>query len=291
MTSPISAPLAYTDYASLTNQVREDQQGIEDAAKHFESVFIDMWLKAAREANAAISEDNFMNTSEMAIRQEMFDHEMAVHMVQNGGIGLAPVIIRQLGGTADIPLRQTSTADMVNAHAASEASSAAVTLTSNASKSQAFAGPEEFVTRLKPIVDRITAVAGLPALAVLSQAALETGWGSQVIRDGDGNLSHNLFGIKSRSDDEAQVAIHSKEFEFGRWIDRVASFRAYPDWESSVRDYANMLMESPRYKEAVAKASDAVEFLRGLQSAGYATDPKYADKIISVMNRVVTLGG
>ena len=283
MASPISAPGAYTDYASLASQVRDDQQGIEDAAKHFESVFIDMWLKAAREANAAISEDNFMNTSEMTMRQEMFDHEMAVHMAQSGGIGLAPVIIRQLGGEADIPLRQTAPADRVDA--------AAVTLTSNASKTQAFAGPEEFVARLKPIIDRITQAAGLPAAAVLSQAALETGWGSQVISDGDGKLSHNLFGIKSQSDTEAQVAVHSKEFEFGRWIDRVSNFSAYPDWESSVRDYANMLMESPRYKEAVGKASDAVEFLRGLQSAGYATDPKYADKIISVMNRVVALGG
>jgi len=283
MVSPISAPGTYTDYASLANQVSDDQQGIEDAAKHFESVFIDMWLKAAREANAAISEDNFMNTSEMAMRQEMFDHEMAVHMAQSGGIGLAPVIIRQLGGEADIPLRQTATVDKVDPDA--------VTLTSNASKIQAFAGPEEFVARLKPIIERITRAAGLPAAAVLSQAALETGWGSQVISDGNGKLSHNLFGIKSQNDHEVHVAVHSKEFEFGRWIDRVSNFRAYPDWESSVRDYANMLMESPRYKEAVGKASDAVAFLRGLQSAGYATDPKYADKIISVMNRVVALGG
>ena len=94
-----SANLAYTDYAKLKNQFADAENtpdNIRKAAKHFESIFIDMWLKSAREANKVMAEGNFMSGAYMDMSQQMLDHEMSVHLADNGGIGLADVIVRQL---------------------------------------------------------------------------------------------------------------------------------------------------------------------------------------------------
>ena len=71
---PISAASwSYTEYAKLPNQVKDDEQGLAEAAKHFESLFINMWLKSAREANAAIAKDSMFSSNEMEMQQQMFD--------------------------------------------------------------------------------------------------------------------------------------------------------------------------------------------------------------------------
>jgi flagellar protein FlgJ len=70
-----------------------------------------------------------------------------------------------------------------------------------------------------------------------------------------------------------------------------AKFRAYGSDDEAFRDYARMLTASPRYagvaaQAAVAPASaaSASSFAQGLQRAGYATDPAYADKLSRVIN-------
>ena len=62
-----------------------------------------------------------------------------------------------------------------------------------------------------------------------------------------------------------------------------ASFRAYGSYADSFRDYARLISNNPRYA-AVVGQSDATAFARGLQSAGYATDPLYADKLARIIN-------
>jgi len=47
----------------------------------------------------------------------------------------------------------------------------------------------------------------------------------------------------------------------------------------------DFLQSNPRYRGALARAGDAEGYLRGLQSAGYATDPAYADKILDILGR------
>ena len=95
-----SADWSYTEYAKLPGSVRDDAEGLEKAAKHFESLFINMWLKSAREANAALAKDSFFSSNEMEMQQQMFDSQMAMHLAREGGIGLAPTIVRQLSGRA-----------------------------------------------------------------------------------------------------------------------------------------------------------------------------------------------
>lgn len=63
----------------------------------------------------------------------------------------------------------------------------------------------------------------------------------------------------------------------------VEKFRAYSSYAESFQDYANLLLNNPRYA-SVLKNQDAAAFAHGLQKAGYATDPMYADKLLRIIN-------
>ena len=67
-----------------------------------------------------------------------------------------------------------------------------------------------------------------------------------------------------------------------------AKFRAYGSYAESFADYAQLMKNSPRY-QAVIQADTAREFAQGLQRAGYATDPAYADKLTRVINATLRL--
>jgi flagellar protein FlgJ len=68
-----------------------------------------------------------------------------------------------------------------------------------------------------------------------------------------------------------------------------ARFRAYDSYAESFGDYARLMTESPRYGRVVAGATTARGFAEGLQRAGYATDPAYADKLTRVINTTLRL--
>jgi flagellar protein FlgJ len=120
---------------------------------------------------------------------------------------------------------------------------------------------------------------------MLAQAALETGWGRRMARGADGRPSHNMFGIKA--DDAwtgARAAADTVEFSGGVAVPRRTAFRAYGSIEDSVSDFARLLGSSPRYREAVAGGENAQAYIHALGRSGYATDPKYADKISQILN-------
>ncbi|MCP1366804.1 glucosaminidase domain-containing protein, partial [Halomonas sp. BBD48] len=118
---------------------------------------------------------------------------------------------------------------------------------------------------------------------ILAQAALETGWGKHEIPTADGGNSHNLFGIKAGSRWRGETTdITTTEYVNGRPIKQVDRFRVYDSFEDAFTDYARLIGDNPRYAGVVA-APDAASAARALQTAGYATDPAYADKLIAVM--------
>jgi peptidoglycan hydrolase FlgJ len=69
----------------------------------------------------------------------------------------------------------------------------------------------------------------------------------------------------------------------------VARFRAYASYAESFADYAQLMRSSPRYQQVLAVGQDAAGFAAGLQRAGYATDPAYADKLTRVINTALRL--
>jgi flagellar protein FlgJ len=122
---------------------------------------------------------------------------------------------------------------------------------------------------------------------MLGQAALETGWGKAEIRGADGQNSHNLFGIKAGANWKGQtVDIVTTEYVNGQPQKQVESFRAYDSYADSFRDYANLLRGNARYQNVIAQGQDAAGFAQGLQQAGYATDPQYAQKLMGVIRLV-----
>lgn len=131
---------------------------------------------------------------------------------------------------------------------------------------------------------------GIPATFMIAQAAHESGWGQHQIRNADGTSANNLFGIKAGAGWKGAVAeVTTTEFVDGQPMKLVQRFRAYASAAESFRDYARLMTENSRYSQVLASGGDARRFAQGLQAAGYATDPAYADKLGRVINTTLRL--
>lgn len=111
MNSRLAAGLdsgAYTDLNRLNQfKVGGDSEGnIKKVAQEFESLFLNEMMKAMRKANEVFAEGNFMNSNESKTYQDMHDQQLAVTLSKNnGGIGLASVLERQLSQIKSGPKR------------------------------------------------------------------------------------------------------------------------------------------------------------------------------------------
>lgn len=126
---------------------------------------------------------------------------------------------------------------------------------------------------------------GVPASVTLAQAILETGWGGGVLARED----HNLFGMKcfGSPGDHAIGCRDYATFECsptGGCFDMKATFRAYANVADSYRDHGDLLANWSRYATAMDHAGDPKRFAKEIHKAGYATDPKYSEKLIGIMD-------
>jgi flagellar protein FlgJ len=118
---------------------------------------------------------------------------------------------------------------------------------------------------------------------LIAQAALETGWGQSVPAAQSGRSSYNLFGMKAGSSWRGEtVAKWTVEYADGLAERRVEKFRTYANPGESFADYARLIGNNPRYAQALAHHGDAEAYARAVADAGYATDPDYAEKWLSV---------
>lgn len=133
---------------------------------------------------------------------------------------------------------------------------------------------------------------GVAPELVSAHAALESGWGQRPLRTANGASSHNLFGIKAGNGwDGAVTDSATTEYVNGAAIKTRERFRAYPDGASAFRDYAQMLIDNPRYRGALGVGNDARAFAQGLARGGYATDPAYASKLTRLASKLQGLSG
>jgi len=153
-----------------------------------------------------------------------------------------------------------------------------------------FNEPKDFVTALIEPAQKVQQTLGVPFEVVIAQAALETGWGQKIIKDQDGSSSNNLFNIKADSRWAGdKITKDTLEFEQGAMVKKAEPFRTYQSLTDSVDDYINFLSTSDRYQDALQDSGNVEHFLQGLQKAGYATDPQYADKILGTLKTVTNL--
>jgi flagellum-specific peptidoglycan hydrolase FlgJ len=137
----------------------------------------------------------------------------------------------------------------------------------------------------RAFLDRASAEAAkanhpFPEMAA-AEAALESSWGnSELARE-----ANNLFGMKQHAHAiYGTMNLPTREFENGGWISTVAHWVNYPDWASCFADRLATLQRLanafPHYKAALG-AQDAEMFVREV-SQTWSTDPKRADKVISI---------
>lgn len=281
----------YVDLAGLDKlrkQARETpDEAIEQVAKQFEGMFLNMVLKSMREASLA---EGLFDNSAMETHQSMYDQQLALEISSGDGLGFAKALQAQLGAVAGIaprplPELPVSAGALVN-RAPLPGLIDGLGGRSGVSEttSKSFESPAEFVQTLLPVARRAAEKLGVKPEVLLAQAAHETGWGRHIPQHADGQSSHNLFGIKAGGSWQGEQAV-KQTFEVIGGVPRVerAAFRAYDSFESCLDDYAELIGGLARYGDAVANADSPEGYLRGLQSGGYATDPAYADKVMSVL--------
>ncbi len=278
-------------------------EATKEAARQFEALFVQQMLKSMRDATP---KGGMFDSDETRMYQSLLDQQMAMQLsTRAGGIGLAKVIERQLNaGKTEVKLPDGPVPldaairrgfdGAVSPSASGTASSAAKTAGAAASSAAnavmqlpnmpAGAGPRAFVEKVWPQAVEASRATGIPARFLVAQAALETGWGKYELKNADGTPSHNLFNIKAGKRWSGDtVSATTTEYVNGAATRENARFRAYGSYADSFRDYANLIRNNPRYA-AVVGQEDATAFARGLQAAGYATDPQYADKLARIIN-------
>lgn len=143
--------------------------------------------------------------------------------------------------------------------------------------------PSEFLSKYAGAFVIACQGTGLFPSVKLAQAALESGWGKSVV-------GNNLFGIKAagaRSPYWHGEAVSSgtSEFQNGSYVSTSGKFRKYATIGDSIRDHTYFLQQNGRYRTAgVFNAATPEDQAKALQRAGYATDPSYASKLISIIN-------
>ncbi|AQR69100.1 flagellar biosynthesis protein FlgJ [Janthinobacterium sp. LM6] len=148
---------------------------------------------------------------------------------------------------------------------------------------------QQFLASIKPWTQETGARLGVAPEIVAAHAALESGWGQRPLRQGTGADTNNLFGIKAGGKWQGDVASNvTTEYEAGSGtaLKKTERFRSYPDQASAFRDYAQVLLDNPRYRAALNTGSDAGAFAQGLARGGYATDPNYAAKLTQLATRL-----
>jgi flagellar protein FlgJ len=256
----------------LKAQATRDPKGtIRETAKQFETLFMQEVMKSMR---ASTLSSGMLDNNATQLGTEMLDQQFAGKMSGLPG-GLSDAIQKQLS-------RQMGVADLSpeNIKKASE------TTLAQALPALATKGipnhVQSFIQKHDASAKAASAATGIPASFMVAQAAHESGWGKREITAADGTKSYNVFGIKATPGWTGKtVDVQTTEVINGQAHKVTAKFRAYGSYDEAFKDYAKLISSNDRYAKVVAQAQagNATGFAKGLQQAGYATDPAYAEKI------------
>lgn len=148
---------------------------------------------------------------------------------------------------------------------------------------EARTSPEKFILTFAPVFKKVCKGTPLFTSVKLAQAALETGWGKNFV-----NGANNMFGIKATGKINRywkgdKMLAGTREVYSGKNHNISDYFRKYDCLEDSIRDHSNLLLTESRY-EAVRKAKTPEEQCKMIHACGYATDPRYANSLIKIIN-------
>ncbi len=265
---------------------------LKSAAKQFEALFMNMMLKSMRQAGG---QDSPFDNEQSRMYTSMLDQQFSQNMASRG-MGLADALVRQLSNNAanqilepDAPAQNNSTGvGNIEGYLDSLKIQQQVSKIDKPPTS-GHAHVREFQDKLAAHAEQASLETGIPAKFMLGQAALESGWGKREIKAIDGSASHNVFGLKAGAGWHGRtVEAVTTEYSNGVAFRKVEKFKAYDSYSDAFKDYAKLLTKNPRYQEVIANAKDANSFAYGLQKAGYATDPQYANKLSRIIKQTLS---
>jgi peptidoglycan hydrolase FlgJ len=303
----VSAPAA-TDLTGL-EQLRQragqaDPGALKEAAAQFDALFIGMMLKSARAASLG---NGIFDSQASSQYLELMDDQVALEFARKGGLGFGKLLLEQIspggeghasshGGdsspytssaqtvatlAARLPamLRALSSGNVVDPLGADDSTTATVA----AEAAPSGDAVEHFVRRYLPDATAAAHTLGIDPRLLLAQAALETGWGTSTPQHPDGRSANNLFGMKAGDGWQGgRVGHWTMEHLGGVTARKREVFRAYDHAADSFADYVDLIGSSPRYSKALAHSGDPESYARAVAEAGYATDPDYASKWLSI---------
>ncbi|MBV4413977.1 flagellar assembly peptidoglycan hydrolase FlgJ [Enterobacteriaceae bacterium YMB-R22] len=286
--------------AALKREARASTGGaLQAAARQMEGLFVQMMLKSMRDATP---QDGLLDSSQSRMFTSMYDQQISQEIAARG-LGLADIMVKQFGGeTAPAPAQSAGTTpetpltlsqEAINnmpQQALRQAVRRAIPSLEQEALPERPTGPvlnnANFISRLSAPAQQAARKSGLPVQLIMAQAALESGWGKREIRTEDGGPSHNLFGVKATGNWKGRTTeITTTEYVNGIAQKVKAKFRVYDSYAHALSDYATLLTKNPRYQKVV-DAQTPEHAAKALQAAGYATDPKYAQKLISIIQNV-----
>ncbi|WP_171031855.1 glycoside hydrolase family 73 protein [Lentilactobacillus parabuchneri] len=143
----------------------------------------------------------------------------------------------------------------------------------------------KFINKLAPQAQRLQGQYNILPSITLAQAILESDWGTSKLA----SKYYNLFGVKAQDGSTNSVYLNTQEFVNGRYVTVKARFQVYQNWNESLADHAKLLAygtkwNSQQYKDVVS-ATNYLQAADGLQQDGYATDPTYTRKLISLIRQ------
>lgn len=296
-------------------------EALQKVAQQFEALFMNMLLKSMREATP---KDGLFDSQQTQFFTQMHDQQLAQHIATKGigiadmmvqqltrtnpsiepqtSISQTNAILATLNSTqhsalikdghpndqsGQLWLTTAQSSPNATVHAGKlnpsvEMFGAPIRMEAQSKKSPNHS--TNFIDKLLPHAKTVSESTGIPPHFMLAQAALESGWGKHEIRHADNSPSYNLFGIKAGASWKGGVVeTITTEYINGAPQKIVEKFRAYSSYAEGFSDYAKLLQDNPRYAK-VLKSTDAATFAHGLQRAGYATDPMYAEKLMRIMN-------
>lgn len=131
---------------------------------------------------------------------------------------------------------------------------------------------QDYITKYAPIAIKEMTYYGIPASITLAQGCLESGNGNSALAA----KSNNHFGIKCHEWTGKKV-YHDDD-------KKNECFRVYKNPEQSFEDHSLFLVNRTRYAKLFElKITDYKGWAKGLKAAGYATDPKYPNKLIAII--------
>lgn len=276
---------------------KDPQAHIAEVAKQFEGVFVQMMLKSMR---SALPQDGLLSSDQTRLYTSMYDQQIAQNMSAKG-LGMAEMMVKQMTGGNPEPSEMAGTVPMaldkevlntMPVLAMEQMIRKAIPNAPDRTSGGAPLGQDsgQFVSRLSIPAQVASKESGISHQLILAQAALESGWGQREIPTTNGKQSYNLFGIKAGSSwDGPTTNITTTEYTNGVAKKVQASFRVYGSYVEAIGDYVKLLTNNPRYAQVMAAATPE-QAAHALQAAGYATDPNYADKLVSVIQKIKGAG-